>query len=109
MLNPLKILSKFIKSHNQKQLDKLRVILDKVNNFENEISKINDVSIGAHPSFKDLENFGRERMYLSSSEIEKLIIEQYEILQNIAQRHGEKVSHIKPHGALNNMACEDLE
>ena len=42
MLNPLKILSKFIKSHNQKQLDKLQVILDKVNNFENEISKIND-------------------------------------------------------------------
>ena len=73
------------------------------------ISKENNVSIGAHPSFKDLENFGRERMYLSSSEIEKLIIEQYEILQNIAQRHGEKVSHIKPHGALNNMACEDLE
>ena len=42
MLNPLKILSKFIKSHNQKQLDKLQVILDEVNNFENEISKIND-------------------------------------------------------------------
>ena len=42
MLNPLKILSKFIKSHNQKQLDKLQVILDKVNNFENEISKIKD-------------------------------------------------------------------
>ncbi len=42
MLNPLKILSKFIKSHNQKQLDKLQVILDKVNNFENEISKISD-------------------------------------------------------------------
>ena len=42
MLTPLKILSKFIKSHNQKQLERLRVILDKVNNFENEISKIND-------------------------------------------------------------------
>ena len=42
MLNPLKILSKFIKSHNQKQLDKLQTILDKVNNFESEISKIND-------------------------------------------------------------------
>ena len=42
MLNPLKILSKFIKSHNQKQLDKLQVILNKVNNFENEISKIKD-------------------------------------------------------------------
>ena len=73
------------------------------------ISKNNGVSIGAHPSFKDPENFGRKRMNLNSSEIRKLIIEQYEILQNIAQKHNEKVTHIKPHGALNNMACEDLE
>ena len=72
------------------------------------ISKKNGVSIGAHPSFKDPENFGRERMNLSESEIKKLIIDQYEILQNIASTHGEKVSHVKPHGALNNMACEDL-
>ena len=74
-----------------------------------EISKKNGVSIGAHPSFNDPENFGRERINLSSSEIRKLIIDQYEILQNIAVKHGEKVTHIKPHGALNNMACEDLE
>tara|TARA_B100000401_G_scaffold432355_1_gene369597 strand:+ start:52 stop:828 length:777 start_codon:yes stop_codon:yes gene_type:complete len=74
-----------------------------------EISKKNGVSIGAHPSFNDPENFGRERMNLSSSEIRKLIINQYEILQNIAVKHGEKVTHIKPHGALNNMACEDIE
>ena len=73
------------------------------------ISKKNGVSIGAHPSFNDPENFGRERMNLSSAEIRKLIIDQYEILQNIALNHGEKVSHIKPHGALNNMACEDIE
>ena len=73
------------------------------------ISKKNGVSIGAHPSFNDPENFGRERMNLSSSEIEKLIKDQYEILQNIALKHGESVSHIKPHGALNNMACEDIE
>jgi len=73
------------------------------------ISKNNGVSIGAHPSFKDPENFGRERMNLSSSEIRKLIIDQYEILENIAMKHGENVTHIKPHGALNNMACEDLE
>jgi UPF0271 protein len=73
------------------------------------ISKKNGVSIGAHPSFNDPENFGRERMNLSSSEIEKLIRDQYEILQNIALKHGESVSHIKPHGALNNMACEDIE
>ena len=73
------------------------------------ISKKNGVSIGAHPSFKDPENFGRERMNLSENEIKKLIIDQYEILQLIASNHGEKVSHVKPHGALNNMACEDIE
>ena len=73
------------------------------------ISKKNGVSIGAHPSFNDPENFGRERINLNSSEITKLIIDQYEILQKIALKHGENVSHIKPHGALNNMACEDIE
>jgi len=73
------------------------------------ISKDNGVSIGAHPSFNDPENFGRKRMNLNSSEIKKLIFEQYEILQTIAQKHDENVTHIKPHGALNNMACEDLE
>ncbi len=74
-----------------------------------EISKNNGVSIGAHPSFNDPENFGRKRLYLNSSEIKKLIVDQYEILQKIASIHGESVTHIKPHGALNNMACEDLE
>jgi UPF0271 protein len=74
-----------------------------------EISKKNSVSIGAHPSFNDPENFGRKRIDLSSIKIRKLIIDQYEILQKIANKHGETVTHIKPHGALNNMACEDIE
>ena len=73
------------------------------------ISKKNGVSIGAHPSFNDPKNFGRERMNLTSEEVRKLIIDQYEILQEIALDNGDKVSHIKPHGALNNMACEDIE
>jgi 5-oxoprolinase (ATP-hydrolysing) subunit A len=73
------------------------------------ISKKNGVSIGAHPSFNDPENFGRKRINLSSSEIKKIIFEQYEILQTVAQKNSENVSHIKPHGALNNMACEDLD
>ena len=73
------------------------------------ISKKNGVSIGAHPSFNDPENFGRSRMNLSTNEIKKLIFDQYEILQDIAIKQDEKVSHIKPHGALNNMACEDIE
>jgi UPF0271 protein len=74
-----------------------------------QISKKNGVSMGAHPSFNDPENFGRKRIYLNSLEIKKLIFEQYEILQKIAQKHSENITHIKPHGALNNMACEDLE
>ena len=67
------------------------------------------MSIGAHPSFNDPENFGRERMNLNSSEIKKLIYDQYDILQKISIQYGQNVTHIKPHGALNNMACEDLE
>ena len=73
------------------------------------ISKSNGVSIGAHPSFNDPENFGRKKIYLSSSEITKLIVDQYEILQKVAEKHKEIVTHIKPHGALNNMACEDID
>ena len=74
-----------------------------------EISKKNNVSIGAHPSFNDTENFGRKRLNLSSAEIEKLVIDQINILSNIANKKGAKVTHVKPHGALNNMACENYE
>ena len=42
MLNPIKFLSKLVKSHNQKQLDKLLTIVEKVNNLEADISKIKD-------------------------------------------------------------------
>ena len=74
-----------------------------------EISKENDVSIGAHPSFNDPENFGRKRLNLPSGEITKLIIDQINILSNVANRKGMKVTHVKPHGALNNMACENYD
>ena len=74
-----------------------------------EISKKNGVSIGAHPSFNDPENFGRKRLNLSSKEITKLIIDQIEILSAIAEKKSVKVTHVKPHGALNNMACKDPE
>ena len=47
-------------------------------------------------------------MYLSSTEIRKLIIDQYEVLEKIASSQNTQVTHIKPHGALNNMACEDI-
>jgi len=74
-----------------------------------EISKKNSVSIGAHPSFMDRENFGRKRLNLSPAEVTKLITEQINILSEIAQNKEAKVTHIKPHGALNNMACENYE
>ena len=74
-----------------------------------EISKKNNGSIGAHPSFNDPQNFGRKRLNLPSSEIRKLMIDQINILSNIASNKGMKVTHVKPHGALNNMACEDYD
>ena len=74
-----------------------------------EISKKNGVSIGAHPSFNDPENFGRKRLNLQPEEITKLIIDQINILTEIAEINSMKVTHVKPHGALNNMACENFE
>jgi len=74
-----------------------------------EISKKNGVSIGAHPSFNDPENFGRKRLSLQPEEITKLIIDQINILTEIAEKNSMKVTHVKPHGALNNMACENFE
>ena len=73
------------------------------------ISIKNGVSFGAHPSFKDLENFGRKRIHLPANEIKKLIKDQFYLLQKIADEKNQKVTHIKPHGALNNMACENIE
>ena len=58
------------------------------------ISKENNVSVGAHPSFNDPENFGRKRLNLSSSEITKLITDQINILSNISDKLGIKVTHV---------------
>ena len=46
---------------------------------------------------------------MSSSEIKKLIVDQINILTDVANNKGMKVTHVKPHGALNNMACEDYD
>ena len=66
-----------------------------------EISKKNSVSIGAHPSFKDRENFGRKRLNLSSVEVAELISKQINLLSEIATKKEMSVTHVKPHGALN--------
>ena len=66
----------------------------------------NNVSIGAHPGFSDLQGFGRRRINLTFKEIENLISYQLGALIGITLSSGGNVTHIKPHGALNNMSCE---
>ncbi len=65
------------------------------------------VSLGAHPSFPDLQGFGRRRMDIPARELEALLIYQIGALQALAAAEGGRVSHVKPHGALSNMASAD--
>jgi UPF0271 protein len=67
------------------------------------------VSVGAHPSFPDLQGFGRRRIDMAPAEVEAMVVYQIGALQGIAAAEGHRVSHVKPHGALNNLACENLE
>jgi UPF0271 protein len=66
-----------------------------------------NVAIGAHPSFPDRENFGRTNMNLPLEEVNKLVTDQIHLLNKIAKEQGAKLHHVKPHGALYNMAAKD--
>jgi 5-oxoprolinase (ATP-hydrolysing) subunit A len=65
------------------------------------------VSVGAHPAFADLQGFGRRVMQLSKRELSAVVTYQVGALMVMAQSQGVRVTHVKPHGAMNNMACED--
>ncbi len=67
------------------------------------------VGIGAHPGFPDLMGFGRRAMQLSSEEIENYILYQIGALAAFARAAGAELVHVKPHGALYNMAAKDTE
>lgn len=69
------------------------------------LAKQYQVAIGAHPSFNDRENFGRREMELAPSEIRALVMKQVEHIKRIAETRGAPVTHVKPHGALYNMAA----
>jgi UPF0271 protein len=73
------------------------------------LCKAHEVSIGAHPSFPDIEGFGRCRMQLPASEIEALAAYQIGALSGVAKLFGMRVFHVKPHGALSNMAAVDID
>lgn len=68
-----------------------------------------EVAIGAHPSFYDLEGFGRTNMELPAVEIYHLVLYQLSALKGMAEARGAKVHHVKPHGALYNMAAKSSE
>jgi UPF0271 protein len=73
-----------------------------------DLARTHGVSIGAHPGYRDLHGFGRRPIAgLKSSEIENLVAYQIGALQAIATMAGHKVTHVKAHGALSNVACED--
>jgi UPF0271 protein len=65
------------------------------------------VSLGAHPSYPDLQGFGRRSMRCAHEEIEAFVLYQIGALDAFAREKGARVSHIKPHGALSNDACRD--
>jgi UPF0271 protein len=67
------------------------------------------VSIGAHPGFPDLVGFGRRAMQLTPDEIEDAILYQVGALAAFARSAGAGLAHVKPHGALYNMAVKDAE
>jgi UPF0271 protein len=69
----------------------------------------NKVNIGAHPSFPDLENFGRKYMKLSAEELRACLSFQIGALHSMVKSTGGKLKHVKPHGALYNAAANDYE
>jgi len=73
------------------------------------LAKAHGVSVGAHPSFPDLQGFGRRAMRMRAAEIEPMVAYQIGALQAIAAAQGVQVSHVKPHGALNNIAHDDAD
>lgn len=72
-----------------------------------ELAVRHGVAIGAHPSLNDRANFGRKEMPVSPAEVRQLVLTQTRLLQIIAKQCGAKVVHVKPHGALYNMAARD--
>jgi 5-oxoprolinase (ATP-hydrolysing) subunit A len=72
-------------------------------------AKEEGVSIGAHPGFNDLWGFGRRRIDMRPDDLECMVAYQIGALQAMAAYVGEKVTHLKPHGALNNIAAENAD
>ena len=71
------------------------------------LAKENGVSIGAHPGYPDLVGFGRRNMNVSSAELKAMVQYQIGALNAFCKANGVKMNHVKPHGAMYNMAAKD--
>ena len=71
------------------------------------LARDHGVAVGAHPGFPDLVGFGRREMRISPQEVEDLVLYQIGAFAAVAQSEGLRLAHVKPHGALYNMAVKD--
>ncbi len=71
------------------------------------LAKENGVAVGAHPSWPDLQGFGRREMTMAPEEVEAFILYQLGALAGIAKTEGVSLRHVKAHGALYNQAAKD--
>lgn len=74
-----------------------------------EIAIEHNVAVGAHPGYRDKENFGRRSMTLSVEEVFELVVQQIESLTEICSSLNCSIHHVKPHGALYNQAATDKD
>jgi UPF0271 protein len=72
-------------------------------------AKAHGVAVGAHPSFFDRENFGRKELTIGLEEVFNGVVYQLGIFQAIATSVGMRPNHVKPHGALYNLAVRDMK
>ena len=72
-----------------------------------ELAFAKGIAIGAHPSYPDLQGFGRRAMALTAEEIFDIVLYQVSALKGICESLGGRLSHVKPHGALYNQAAKD--
>jgi UPF0271 protein len=74
-----------------------------------DIARKHSVGAGAHPGLPDLIGFGRRKMDVSLEEIKDYVTYQIGALQAVARSQGMSLQHVKPHGALYNMAVENVD
>ncbi len=73
------------------------------------LAKMNGVAVGAHPGFPDLVGFGRRELNVTAKEAEDLVLYQVAAVAGVAAAEDAKIQHVKPHGALFNMAVRNRD